>query len=150
MIQGNRSANWKMVVETTQSKQQKRKIWKWVYEASGTTSSTLTFTLQGPRMRRERERGRELIWRNNSWKTSLTWERNRHPDARNTESPNPMNLKRSQSRNIIIKMEKINIKRIWKRQVTSKSINWLFSKNSAGQKSMAQYMQSDKWKKPIN
>ena len=68
----------------------------------------LTFALQWHQEKRER-----TYLKKKKIKTFLTWERNRHPGLRSTESVviNKMNPKRSTPRNFIIKMTKGKIKR---------------------------------------
>ena len=48
-----------------------------------------------PRKRRERERGRKLIKRNNDWKLPRSGEDNEHLDSGNPKTSNRLNVKRS-------------------------------------------------------
>lgn len=115
----------------------------------------------------KKERGRELIWRNNIFKIIQPEGENKHPCTESTEGQKAlrdtkkMNPKRSTSRHNIIKKtkikDKVKILKSTREKSTSyiqenscKAINWLFSRNSKGQKEVEQYIQSNERKKNYN
>ena len=109
----------------------------------------LTFALQWHQEKRER-----TYLKKKKIKTFLTWERNRHPGLRSTESVviNKMNPKRFTAWHIITEVAPPQKKK--KRKETNymqgnfhKTFSWLCSRNFASQK--GEYIQSEERKKLI-
>ena len=70
--------------------EKRKKEWKemrTVWETSGTTSSVLTFILQGYQMDKRERKGQKMYLKKKWLKTSLIWGRKRYPGTGSTDNP---------------------------------------------------------------